>query len=253
MKLAAQPSQTSPAIRLLTAADVQAYRALRQRVLQLGDGRYFSDSYMREKQLTNDRLWRDWCSEKPDHCIFGTFIDGELIGVMMITHYDGFGDRTVEWEAIWLDPRYRQRGFAKLAYDQLQHWTNDHGFKRVVLFIRADNLRSLYIHQKLGACYISTKRNEVWADGSIADAHSFILDLRKPARETHQQDALLHLRDTLSFLRSVNIPAPDPVSASGHLSPATATVETLYSEASRRRDPDGDRLLLSGTSPRNSA
>ncbi len=65
MKLAAQPSQTSPAIRLLTAADVQAYRAHRQRVLQLGDGRYFSDSYMREKQLTNDRLWRDWCSENP--------------------------------------------------------------------------------------------------------------------------------------------------------------------------------------------
>ena len=187
-------------IRLLNSGDSQAYRELRQRVLQIGDGRYFSDSYMREKQLKTAHAWREWCSEKPDHCIFGTFICGELIGVMMITHYHGFGDRTVEWEAIWLDPLYRKRGYAKLAYGYLQRWTRDHGYDRVVLFIRADNLRSLYIHQKLGARYVHTKRDEVWADGSIADVHSFLLDLHKPAHETHRVHNAVHFDETLSFL-----------------------------------------------------
>jgi RimJ/RimL family protein N-acetyltransferase len=97
---------------------------------------------------------------------------------MMITYYEGFGDRTVEWEAIWLEPHYRKQGFARAA--ALLRWTIGHGYNRVVLFIRADNQRSLDIHKKLGAQYISTKRNEIWADGSIADVHTFFLDLQSP-------------------------------------------------------------------------
>jgi RimJ/RimL family protein N-acetyltransferase len=186
----ALPSHSTIVIRPLNGNDAPAYCALRRRVLDLGDGRYFSDSFIRENQLQSERAWRDWCTEKADHCIFGTFLDGALIGVMMITRYDGYGERTVEWEAIWLDPVYRRQGLARLAYAHVHQWTREHGYDRVALFIRADNLRSLNIHQKLGARYISTKHNEIWADGSIADVHTFILDLRKPfslqqARTSH--------------------------------------------------------------------
>ena len=110
-------------IRPLTGNDVPAYRALRQRILDLGDGSCFSNSYIREKNLQTDDAWREWCTETPDHCIFGTFDNDELIGVMMVTRYDGFGDRTVEWEAVWLDPRYRRLGIAKCAYEMAQQWT----------------------------------------------------------------------------------------------------------------------------------
>jgi len=181
-------------IRPLTAGDTEAYRALRQRVLQIGDGRYFGDSYMRENQLKTAHAWAEWCTEKLDHCIFGTFIGSTLIGVMMITHYHGFGDRTVEWEAIWLEPQYRRRGLARLAYDYLRRWTQGRGFNRVVLFIRADNVRSLHVHRKLGARYVITKRDEVWADGGIADVHTFLLDL-----DAHQIDIARPLVETISF------------------------------------------------------
>lgn len=196
MIISTQTPQVSPIIRLLTAADADAYRAVRRRILEIGDGCYFSDSYMREKQLGTKSAWQEWCTERPDHCIFGTFINNELVGVMMITQYDAFGDDTVEWEAIWLDQRFRKQGLAKLAYDHVWRWTLDQGYDRVALFIRADNLRSLYIHQKLGARYISTKRNEAWADGSIADVHAFLLDLREPVRQIVRR-----VENTLVFLK----------------------------------------------------
>jgi RimJ/RimL family protein N-acetyltransferase len=178
-------------IRLLTANDRQAYRALRQRILDRGDGRHFSDSYIREKNLKTDHAWREWCTETPDHCIFGTFDGDELIGILMVTRYDGFGDRTVEWEAVWLDPRYRQLGIARRAYEEAQRWTEAHGYNRVVSFIRADNLRMRHIREKQGARLIATKHDEVWADGSIADVHTFLRDLR-PAKSDVKRLRKLH-------------------------------------------------------------
>lgn len=206
----ALPSRRTIIIRPFNGNDAPAYRALRRRVLDLGDGRYFSDSYIRENQLQLERAWRDWCTEKADHCIFGTFLDGALIGIMMITRYDGYGERTVEWEAIWLDPAYRRQGLARLAYAHVHQWSRDHGYDRVALFIRADNLRSLNIHQKLGARYISTKHNEIWADGSIADVHAFIIDLRRPF-SSQQAKALCHADQPRTLFQQHAVkPTPPP-------------------------------------------
>jgi L-amino acid N-acyltransferase YncA len=188
-------------VRPLTPDDSQAYRDLRQRILAIGDGRYFADSYMRENQLTSERAWRDWCTEKRDHCIFGTFLEGVLIGVMMITRHQNFnGCPTVEWEATWLDPAYRSLGVAKAAYRHVQRWTVEQGYSYALAFIRADNIRSRDIRKRQGFRYITTKRNEIWADGSIADLHAFVLDLRMQPNEGQAQ-ALRQLRGALVFLR----------------------------------------------------
>src|SRR5215831_5368447 len=170
-------------VRSLTGDDSIAYRVLRQRILNLGDGRCFSDSYIREKQLKTEYAWREWCTETSDHCIFGMFDKNELIGVMMVTRYDGFGDRTVEWEAVWLEPRYRRLGIAKQAYERAQEWTERNGYRRVVGFIRTDNTRAREIFERLGGRYICTKHDEVWADGSIGGFHTFLLDLNGAIRE----------------------------------------------------------------------
>lgn len=185
-------------VRPLTAADAQAYRELRKHILAIGDGRYFSDSYTREAALTEEG-WRQWCSETKDHCIIGTFLpDNQLIGIMMITMLGHTGSPIVEWEATWLDPRYRKGGIAKQAYEKVYQWTKQQGYEFAVVFIRSDNERSKEIRLKQGFTYMHTKKNEVWADGSVADTDSYMLDLC--ALERQQRRALTELRDTLEFL-----------------------------------------------------
>lgn len=163
-------------VRPLTAEDTAAYRDLRQKVLRLGDGKYFSDSYTREASLS-DEEWRLWCTEKAHHCIFGTFDQNTLIGVMMVTQHGQPEDKQVEWEAIWLEPAYRGKGIASLAYRKVHEWSLQQGYSKVALYIRDDNQHSINIHEKMGARYVSTKRAETWADGSVADVHAFKLSL----------------------------------------------------------------------------
>jgi RimJ/RimL family protein N-acetyltransferase len=160
-------------LRLLTAADAPDYRALRQHVLAIGEGRFFADSFAREAALTESQ-WRDWCTERREHCIVGIFDHANLIGMMMATQYRD--PDTAEWEAIWIHPAYRCQGIARRAYQRLELWTRANGYQRVALHIRADNLRSQRIHTEEGARYQFTKHGEVWADGSIADMLAFELD-----------------------------------------------------------------------------
>jgi hypothetical protein len=96
---------------------------------------------------------------------------------MGIIQYGAPEDKTVEWEVTYLLPRYRGLGLAKPSYEMERDWTNAQGYERAVVFIRADNLRSQEIRKKQGAIYTHTKHNEIWADGSIADANCFEIDV----------------------------------------------------------------------------
>ena len=138
----------------------------------MGDGAIFSNSYTREAQL-NEKQWGEWCTETTEHCILGTFHERCLIGVMMTTQHGEPQNQMVEWEAIWLDPRYRRQGIAKLLINRLNGGLSVKVTNTLLLYIRADNLRSQQIHRKQGAHYLHTKHNEVWADGSIEDTHCF--------------------------------------------------------------------------------
>jgi GNAT superfamily N-acetyltransferase len=161
-------------LRPLTPGDAATYRGLRQYILAIGDGRFFADSYTREAALTESQ-WLEWCTERREHCIIGTFDGRAMIGVMMVTqHHD---DITAEWEAIWLHPRYRRQGIAQRGYRRIEQWTRSHGYERAAVYIRADNLRSQHIHSQNGACYQFTCRNVIWADNSVADARCFLIDL----------------------------------------------------------------------------
>jgi len=190
-------------VRPLTPDDSEAYRALRRKILEIGDGKYFSDSYDRENHFTTDDQWREWCTEKREHCTIGTFIGNELIGIMGIVMYGPPETLAVEWEATWLDPRYRRFGIARLAYEKVQQWTRDQGYEYAIVFIREENFRSREIREKQGAVFLKTKRNVAWADGSIADVHSFLIDLSPTAarlQDPHKR-ALRQLASTLAFLK----------------------------------------------------
>jgi RimJ/RimL family protein N-acetyltransferase len=198
------PEYENPAIRPLTADDSKAYRALRSRILELGEGRYFNTSYTRESQLLTKEQWREWCTETKEHCIIGLFIGKELVGVMMVTMLGPSEDLTAEWEATWLEPKYRGWGLARPAYEQVEQWTKEHGYKHAVVFIRDDNTRSRAIREKQGFSYVKTIHNEIWADGSRASEHVFVKKLSSDISEktTPYMPATNYLGSTLKFLEA---------------------------------------------------
>jgi GNAT superfamily N-acetyltransferase len=187
-------------IRPLSGQDADAYRGLRQKILDLGDGRFFSDSYERERQLVTPERWQAWCTEKREHCIIGTFADNALVGAMMITQQGPGGSPVVEWEGTWLDPAYRRHKIGKAAYEQVLQWSRDHEYDYAVVFIRADNQRSQDIRREQGFAYAYTIPEETWADGSIAATHAFAMGLRAETAAGRRQIAIDRLEDILVFL-----------------------------------------------------
>lgn len=189
--------KNSFAIRPLTLADAAFYRALRQHILHRGGGRFFSDSYVREKTFSCPADWQQWCTETKEHCIIGTFYGTSLIGIMGIIAYGDPEDKTVEWELTWLEPEYRGTGLAQAAYEIEHAWSVSNGYKKAVVFIRHDNQRSIDIRKKQGFQFVEAK-NEQWADGSAAPALCFTMDLADC--QTQRERALASLKQTLELL-----------------------------------------------------
>jgi RimJ/RimL family protein N-acetyltransferase len=224
-------SQARPALkrfefRPLTADDSPAYFALRQRILDVGDGHYFSDSYTRERQLTTEELRRDWCTAKREHCIMGTLTDKKLVGFTMITQQGPAHSPLVEVEATWLEPDLRGTGLAKVAFGAVRKWIEAQGYKYVVGFIRDDNGPSLRFRTKQGFTYAYTIHDEVWADGSVGNTHAHLLDLHADVRGLNAQDILNHFKEALPFLnQGLHAPpkhhgeASTPSSLPSHLIP----------------------------------
>ncbi|MGE3623589.1 MAG: N-acetyltransferase family protein [Bdellovibrionales bacterium] len=186
-------------IRPLTADDTQSYRMIRKKILHTTDARYFSDSYERERLLSENQ-WLSWCTEKPEHCILGTYLDKALVGIIMVTRQGGANSPVVEWEAAWLDPRYRGTGIGKLSYEHAKQWSQKQGYKFVAGFIRATYTPALDICKSQGFVYAYTIHDELWADGSVADTHAFLLDLRQEASAYASMPVFERFKEALPFL-----------------------------------------------------
>jgi RimJ/RimL family protein N-acetyltransferase len=188
-------------IRPLTAADSKAYRRLRQHILDIGEGKYFSSSYTREQQFTSEDQWGERCAETPVRCTIGIFVAGDLVGIMGMLPYGDPGDRITEWESTWIDPKYRRSGIARQAYERVRQWCHEHGYRYALIDIRADNTRSREIREKQGAMYLCTRRDVTWADGSTADVHYFMLSLSPDTQRSRSADqAVAFLQAALAFL-----------------------------------------------------
>lgn len=199
-------------MRPLTANDSTAYRQVRQKILAIGDGKYFSSSYTRENAFKTEAQWRSWCEETQEHCTIGIFCGSKLIGIMGIVRYGQPENCAVEWEATWLDPEYRRLGVARLAYKKVQQWTKDHGYKYAVVLIRDQNTRSREIRERQGAVYMETKPNEIWADGSVGDVHVFLLDLSEPRQDKTKDQAIQRLEEIFRSLEHEPSTVREPVS-----------------------------------------
>jgi RimJ/RimL family protein N-acetyltransferase len=188
--------------RPLIAGDSEAYRRLRQRVLDLGEGRFFNTSYTKDRQTTTEEQWRERCAQTELRCTLGVFVEGELVGIMGILPYGDPANRTAELESTWIDPKYRRSGVARQAYAEVRQWCLEHGYRYAILEIRADNTRSREIREKQGAVYLFTRRNVAWADGSTADTVFYLLDyLISADRSRSMEDAIGFLEVALTFLK----------------------------------------------------
>ena len=188
--------------RPLSAADSDAYRRLRQRILDIGEGKFFNSSYDRERQFTSEAQWHERCAETPVRCTIGTFVDGELVGIMGILPYGDPKHRTAELEATWIDPRYRRSGVARQAYDRVRQWCVDHGYLYAIVEIRADNARSREIREKQGCMYLFTRRNVAWEDGSTGDTRFYLQNFTPGAEISRSLDqSIPFLEAALIFLK----------------------------------------------------
>lgn len=189
-------------IRPLAASDSQAYRRLRQHVLEIGEGKYFSSSYTSEQQFTSEDQWRARCAETAVQCTIGIFVDGGLVGVMRIAQCGDPGDLLTEWGSTWIEPRYRRSGMARQAYERVSAWSHERGYRYAVVDIRADNTRSREIRERQGAMYLCTQREAVWADGSRADVHYFLLSISPGTQRARSpEQAIAFLAAGQAFLR----------------------------------------------------
>lgn len=188
-------------IRPLGSADSETYRRLRQRILELGDGKYFNSSFETERRLTTDAQWREYCAETPDRCKLGIFVSGALVGSMGVgTHLAG-RHRFAVIEAVWLDPQYRKAGIAEQAYKRLRQWCVEHDYFYLISEIRADNTRAREIREKQGAVYLFTRRNLKWADGSTADTVFYLMSFSGSADQSRSLDqAIPFMEAALAFL-----------------------------------------------------
>lgn len=185
-------------IRPLTPNDGRSYRALRQKIMDSGEGKYFGYSFIRERQFTDSELL-DWLTETPKHCIFGTFVHGDLVGIMGIVACK-IDLHVVEWDDTWIDPKYRGFGIAKRAYEEVHKWTKAHGYDFAVVIIRENNHRCIEIREHQGFSYVGIKPNDLWADGSRAASKSFFLNLNE--EKPFQKHSLNRVEKALEFFNS---------------------------------------------------
>jgi RimJ/RimL family protein N-acetyltransferase len=189
-------------LRPVTGADSAAYRRLRQHVLDIGEGRFYSSSYTDEQKLTTEDHWRDWLTESPVRCTIGSFIDGELIGVIRAACYGDPSNRVAEFGASWIPRKYRRSGLARRGRDKAREWALEHGYRYGVIDIRSDNTPMQDTRKKEGAVYVYTKRNVTWADGTTDDAHYFMEDLVLGAEATRSLDrAIAFCEAALALLK----------------------------------------------------
>jgi RimJ/RimL family protein N-acetyltransferase len=219
----AQPILQRVEIRPLVGDEASIYFPLRDGILKSGDGHFFSDSYTRERKLLTPEQQRDWCTESREHCIMGAFANGALVGIVMITQYGAPENSTVEWEAAWVDLRYRGSGLTKALYERVEQWTVDQGYNFVEVHIRSDNKRWLGVRQKLGFDQVGIRRVEEWADGTPGDSLIFRLDLHAPTLE----HTVRHLGEAIvSFNQGALVP-PTGIREGGTATPATPVARGL--------------------------
>jgi GNAT superfamily N-acetyltransferase len=134
-------SATEIAIRRLGPEDWKTFR--RVRLAALKEAPYaFGSTFEREAGLA-EKHWRGAVVQRTR---FVAEIDGEVAG--MVGAGPGEFGSSAALTALWVDPRYRDRGVGSALVEAVVDWAAGQGFSQVLLWVTEVNRNAerLYVH-----------------------------------------------------------------------------------------------------------
>jgi len=136
-------------IRRVKAAEWRRWREARLRMLR-DDATFFSSRYddaVREPE----EVWRRWVAEAEEGTSKALFVaeeDGVWLGV--VGAFVRINPNEVHLVAMWVDPRGRGRGIARLLIRAVGTWAQERGASRVLLFVQEANVPARTLYERAG-------------------------------------------------------------------------------------------------------
>lgn len=168
--------------RVLTDADVEAYRNLRLSSILESPGVAWA-SHAEESVLSLEQ-WQQRLAATPHQLVFGGFLDGALIAIggfkreaMSQVHHRGN-----IW-GLYVSPAERGKGFGKkMLGDMIAHVGQFPELVQVTLVVSSDNDGARAMYEKFGFFKTGVDHRSVCIDGHYHDEDRMVLLLTTPAR-----------------------------------------------------------------------
>ncbi len=168
------------ALRVLTAADAQAYRVVRITALE-EDPPAFGSLPEDEPNLTATaaRL-----TQSDNRCFFGAFQDERLIGIIRLSRYDAPNEKHRAYLAgLYVLPHFRRLGCGRALVKQaLNRAVTLSGIRRINLTVVTQQTAAIRLYESLGFCIYGTELEAFSKAGCFYDEHLMTLALTSEQR-----------------------------------------------------------------------
>lgn len=167
--------ETSISTRVLTPADVEAYRSVRLRALYERPPA-FGSLPETEPNLAETAVR---LAESMDRCFFGAFQVKRLIGIIRLSRYEAINEKHRAYLAgLYVLPEFRKRGCGRVLVSQALHRTTmTAGVRRVNLTVVTQQKNAIRLYQSLGFRIYGTEQETFIKDGKYYDEYLMTLEL----------------------------------------------------------------------------
>jgi RimJ/RimL family protein N-acetyltransferase len=171
-------SKTSVAsfkVRVLTAADAEAYREVRLQALHEHPPAF--GSIPEDEPSLSETTARLVASD--DRCFFGAFQDEQLIGIVRLSRYEALNEKHRAYlGGLYVLPPFRRNGCGKALVEQaLSRSANIPGIRRINLTVVTQQEAALRLYQSLGFQIYGTEQETFSRAGHFYDEHLLTLNL----------------------------------------------------------------------------
>ena len=160
-------------VRLLTAADAEAYRDVRLRALHEQPPAF--GALPEEEPALAETATR--LTETDDRCFFGAFQSEQLIGIIRFSRYAARNEKHRAYLAgLYVLPAFRRTGGGKaLVREALRRAASAPGLRRVNLTVVTAQEAAIRLYQSFGFHIYGTEHETFSSDGEFYDEHLMTL------------------------------------------------------------------------------
>jgi RimJ/RimL family protein N-acetyltransferase len=168
-------------IRVLTRADVSAFRQLRRERLER-EPRAFAESLAEHDSTSTEAIARRLEASSPDNFVIGAFEPGgELVGMMGFAR--NLREKSRHKGLIWgvfVQPPWRNQGVARAMLTELiQRVKQNPGVEKIILTVASDQISAKRLYQSLGFEVFGQEKHALKVDGSYVDEDHMVLWLAR--------------------------------------------------------------------------